>query len=63
MNNARVEKWVWVLVYLGIILIGVGMSVQRSDTTLGWAITAAGIVLDTLGAALIWLRSRAKDAP
>jgi hypothetical protein len=37
------------------------MSVQRSDAMLGWGITAAGIVLDTLGVVLIWLRSRAKD--
>jgi hypothetical protein len=61
MNTTRVEVWVWVLVYLGLIVIGVGMSVQRSDAMLGWGITAAGIVLDTLGVVLIWLRSRAKD--
>jgi hypothetical protein len=61
MNTQRVEVWVWVLVYLGLVVIGVGMAVQRSDATLGWGITAAGIVLDALGVALIWLRSRAKD--
>jgi hypothetical protein len=61
MNTTRVEVWVWVLVYLGLIVIGVGMAVQRSDATLGWGITAAGIVLDTLGVVLIWLRSRVKD--
>ena len=61
MNTQRVETWVWVLVYLGLVLIGVGMSVQRSDATLGWAITAAGVVLEALGAVLIWVRSRAND--
>ena len=61
MNTQRVEVWVWVLVYLGLIVIGIGMSVQRSDVVLGWGITAVGIVLDALGVALIWLRSRAND--
>jgi hypothetical protein len=61
MNTTRVEVCVWVLVYLGLVVIGVGMAVQRSDATLGWGITAAGMVLVTLGAVLIWLRSRAKD--
>ena len=61
MNSKRVEVWVWVLVYLGLIVIGVGMSVQRSDAALGWGITAAGIVVEALGVVLIWVRSRAKD--
>ena len=61
MNTQRVETWVWVLVYLGMVLIGVGMSVQRSDEVLGWVITAAGITLDALGVVLIWLRSRTKE--
>lgn len=61
MNTQRIEGWVWILVYLGLVLIGIGMSVQRSDITLGWGITVAGIVLDVLGVVLIWVRSRAKD--
>ena len=61
MNTQRVEVWVWVLVYLGLVLIGEGMSVQRSDELLGWAVTAIGITLDALGVVLIWVRSRAKD--
>ncbi|MEQ1683554.1 MAG: hypothetical protein ABL916_07900 [Burkholderiaceae bacterium] len=61
MDTKRVEGWVWILVYLGLVLIGIGMSVQRSDATLGWGITIVGIVLDALGVALIWVRSRAND--
>ena len=61
MNTQRVETWVWVLVYLGMVLIGVGMSVQRSDEVQGWVVTAIGITLDALGVVLIWVRSRAKD--
>ena len=61
MNTQRVETWVWVLVYLGMVLIGVGMSVQRSDELLGWVVMGIGISLDALGVVLIWVRSRAKD--
>ena len=61
MNTQRVEAWVWVLVYLGMVLIGVGMSAQRSDEALGWIVTVIGITLDALGVVLIWLRSRSKD--
>lgn len=61
MAAQRIETWVWVLVYAGLIVIGVGMSVQRSDIALGWGITVLGIVLDALGAVLIWVRSRIKD--
>ena len=61
MNTKRVEVWVWVLVYLGLVVIGVGMAVQRSDITLGWGIMAVGFVILALGVLLIWLRSRVKD--
>ena len=61
MNTQRIEGWVWILVYLGLVLIGIGMSVQRSDEVLGWIVTAIGITIDALGVVLIWVRSRAKD--
>ena len=61
MNTKRVEVWVWVLVYLGLVVIGVGMAVQRSDISLGWGITVAGFVLLAIGVVLIWVRSRVKD--
>ena len=61
MNTRRVEVWVWVLVYLGLVVIGVGMAAQRSDTTLGWGITVAGFVLLAIGVVLIWVRSRIKN--
>ena len=61
MNTKRVEVWVWVLVYLGLVVIGVGMAAQRSDTALGWGITVAGFVLLAIGVVLIWVRSRIKN--
>ena len=61
MTTKRVEAWVWLLVYAGMILIGLGVSVQRTDATLGWFITAPGITLTLIGIVLIVVRSRMKD--
>ena len=61
MGTRRIETWVWVLVYVGMVLIGLGLSVQRSDASLGWAIASIGITLAVCGAVLIWVRSRMKD--
>ena len=61
MNAKRVETWVWVLVYVGMVLIGLGLSVQRTDTALGWLIAAPGITLTLIGIVLIVVRSRMKE--
>ena len=58
---SRIETWIWVLVYLGLILLGLGLSVQRSDAALGWTIAAVGSGAVAIGIVLIWLRSRMKD--
>ena len=58
---ARIQKWTWILVYLGMALLGLGLSVQRSDGSLGWGVAAAGIALIAIGIVLIWVRSRMKN--
>ena len=58
---SRVEVWVWVLIYGGLVLLGLGLAVQRSDASLGWTIAAAGVVLAVVGAVLVWVRSRMKS--
>ena len=57
----RVQKWVWVLIYLGLFLLALGLAVQRSDTAVGWGIAAPGIALIAAGLVLIWVRSRMKN--
>ncbi len=61
MNTRRLETWVWVAVYLGMVLIGLGLAVQRNDAALGWGIAVTGSVLTAIGIVLIWLRSRTKE--
>jgi len=57
-NPKRIEKWVWILIYAGLFVGGLGLAVQRSDAAMGWGIASIGGALIVAGALLIWLRSR-----
>jgi len=61
MTTGRVDTWVWVFVYAGILVLGVGLSVGRTDGALAWAAAAIGIFFIALGALLVWIRSRMKS--
>ena len=55
---ARVQKWVWILIYAGLALLGLGLAAQRGDASVGWPIALVGVALIAAGALLIWIRSR-----
>ena len=55
-----VEKLVWVYVYVGMVLLGLGLAVQRSDTTIGWTLVVIGSISIFIGIVLVWVRSRMK---
>jgi hypothetical protein len=61
MNAKTAQKWVWILIYAGLILLALGLSVQRSDAALGWGIAAPGVAAIVAGIVLIWVRSRMND--
>ena len=61
MTSRRIDTWVWVLIYLGMILIGLGLSLLRGDAALGWIIASIGAALVVAGIVLIWMRSRMKS--
>ena len=63
MSARKVETWVWVLIYGGMVVLGIGLAVQRTDATTGWAIACAGGVLVAVGALLVWVRSRMRRDP
>ena len=63
-NTKRIETWVWVLVYAGLIGVGLGLAVQRGGASFGWAIAGIGGASVGAGALLVWIRSRIKtDTP
>lgn len=55
---ARLHKLTWTLVYGGLLLLVLGLSVQRLDSLTGWWMCAAGILLLAAGVTLIYVRSR-----
>ncbi len=57
----RIHKWSWILIYVGMVLLALGLSVQRSDAALGWGIAATGIAMIVVGIVMIWIRSRMKN--
>ena len=63
MSTRKVELWVWVLVYGGMVVLGLGLAVQRTDAGTGWVIDCGGGVLIALGALLVWVRSRMPGKP
>ena len=63
MNTAkRIETWVWVLVYLGLATLGLGLSVSRNSAAVGGAMSFVGVALVIAGAVLVYMRSRIDDA-
>ena len=61
MSILRLDKLIWVFIFVGLFVCGLALSVARSDDTLGWAVGAVGALLFVTGAAMLWLRSRVKD--
>jgi hypothetical protein len=58
MNNALLEKLVWVFIYGGVLIMFVGFFIHRADAAFGWWAIGGGALLAAVGVFLIWLRSR-----
>lgn len=61
MRPATLDKLIWILVYGGLLAVGLALSVGRTDAALGWMIAGAGGIAGAAGALLVVVRSRAKD--
>ena len=57
MKNSSMEKWVWVLIYGGLLVLSLGLFVRRRDGGFGALLLLAGTAATAAGAFLIWLRS------
>ena len=60
MSTARLEVLIWVLIYGGLIAIGLGVVLARESVALGSTIAVAGGLVAAVGFVLIWVRSRMK---
>jgi hypothetical protein len=61
LDAARIDALVWTFVFGGLLVIGLGVSLQRGGAPYGWAVAVAGALIVAAGVALIWLRSRIRD--
>lgn len=61
MKPDRLHRWIWALIYGGLLTMGLGWSVQRGNVGLGWMMLVAGAMAAVLGFALIAVRARMKD--
>lgn len=64
MKNGTLETLVWVLIYGGLLGVGLGLALQQQGRpSLGWTVVVVGGIVAAMGVLLIWVRSRRKDEP
>ena len=57
----RIEALVWVLVYGGLLVFGLGAALSRGGLDYGWGVSVIGIVVAVAGVVLVYVRSRMSD--
>ena len=57
----RIETWVWVLIYGGLLVCALGVALSRGGLDYGWTVSLVGIVFAVAGAVLVYVRSRMTD--
>ncbi len=61
MKTSTLDTLIWVLIYGGLLGVGLGLSVQRTDAALGVGVIAVCGVIAAVGFLLIVVRSRMKE--
>jgi vacuolar-type H+-ATPase subunit I/STV1 len=55
---AWIERLIWVLIYLGLFAVVLGVATLSRSARAAWALITAGGMLAAGGVVLIWIRSR-----
>ena len=58
MKPSTIDILIWALLYGGLLSVGLGLAVSRSDAALGWGVVTAGGIVAAVGAALVYVRSK-----
>jgi len=58
MSNATIDKLVWVLIYAGMFIAGLGIWYMEHHLAIGWTLVLVGGAMIAVAAFLIWVRSR-----
>ncbi len=56
--HAKLEKWIWILIYGGLFLVILGIATGRTHELLGWLMATPGAIVAAVGFVLIYVRSR-----
>ena len=54
----RIGTLIWVLIFGGLFVVGMGIALERSGESYAWNIIGAGLVAIAAGCVLVWVRSR-----
>ena len=57
----RIEALVWVLIYGGLLVFGLGVALSHAGLYYGWGVSVVGLVIAVAGVVLIYVRSRMTD--
>ena len=57
------EVWSWRLIYIGLVVVALGVAVTRTGEALGWAIGVTGAVAAVTGLVMMIVRSRMPPHP
>ena len=63
MRTQTIEKWTWLLIYGGLLVLSLGLFVLPGSAGMGWALVLAGAAAAVTGAALVVARSRMPEVP
>jgi F0F1-type ATP synthase assembly protein I len=58
MHKQKLEKWIWILIYGGMLGASLGWFLQPSAAAAAWTLMVGGGVLAAAGVILILVRSR-----
>jgi membrane protein implicated in regulation of membrane protease activity len=59
--HATLEKWIWILIFGGFLMVIFGIATGRADEAFGWSFAVPGALLAVVGVVLIYVRSRYKE--
>lgn len=60
MKAKVLEKWIWILIYGGLLCLVAGLAVSQREEGLGLVMVALGGIVAVVGALLIMVRARMK---
>jgi hypothetical protein len=60
MRAKTIESLAWALIYSGLLILSLGLFLQRSSALFGWALVAVGAIDALAGVVLVIVRSRMK---